>query len=123
MFNDRYRGYNGYVLDDSAHRVFYGGDSAYREFADVNSVDLAILGIGAYDPYIAAHATPEQAWAMARQVGARWLLPIHHSTFRLSHEPMDEPMQRMVAAAGDEHKRLIIREIGGEWSGEEGSGE
>jgi L-ascorbate metabolism protein UlaG (beta-lactamase superfamily) len=123
MFNDRYRGYNGYVLDDGRHRVLYGGDTADHDFRNITSVDLAILGIGAYDPYIAAHATPEQAWSMARQIGARWLLPIHHSTFRLSHEPMDEPMRRMVAAAGDEHKRLIIREIGGEWSGEERSDE
>jgi len=114
-FRDTWRGYNGYVLDDGKHRVLFTGDTADHDFRGIGSVDLAIIGIGAYDPYIAAHATPEQAWAMADQVRARWLLPIHHSTFKLSHEPMSEPMQRMLVAAGPEASRLIIREIGGEW--------
>ncbi len=68
--------------------MFYGGDTAYTDrFREVGNVDLAILGIGGYDPYVAAHATPEQAWAMAQQVKADYVLPMHHSTFRLSYEP------------------------------------
>jgi L-ascorbate metabolism protein UlaG (beta-lactamase superfamily) len=114
-FHDTYRGYNGYVLDDGRRRVLFTGDTADHDFRGIGGIDLAIIGIGAYDPYIAAHATPEQAWAMADQVRARWLLPIHHSTFRLSHEPMSEPMQRMLAVANAQTNRLIIREIGGEW--------
>ena len=94
--------------------MLYGGDTAYHElFKDLDPVDLAILGIGAYDPYIAAHATPEQAVTMANHAGAKNILPIHHSTFRLSHEAMDEPMARMIAAAG--HDRVVIREVGQQW--------
>ena len=40
----------------------------------------------------------------------------HHSTFRLSHEPMHEPMERMLAAAGRSQDRIIVREVGGQWS-------
>ncbi|MEO6437415.1 MAG: MBL fold metallo-hydrolase, partial [Tepidisphaeraceae bacterium] len=95
-FYDQHRGFNAYLLESSKHRVLYGGDTAYHEgFRDIGRggrVDLAILGIGAYDPYIAAHATPEQAWAMADHCQADHILAMHHSTFRLSHEPSQEPL-------------------------------
>ncbi len=116
-FYDRHRGFNAYVIEAGRRRVLYGGDTAYHEgFRSIGRVDLAIVGIGAYDPYIAAHATPEQAWQMANQVRADHILPMHHSTFRLSHEPMDEPIQRMLAAAGRNTDRIIVKEIGDEWA-------
>jgi L-ascorbate metabolism protein UlaG (beta-lactamase superfamily) len=79
-------------------------------------VDLAILPIGAYDPWIANHASPEQAWRMFKGLGAEYLLPVHHSTFRLSREPVEEPMQRLLAAAGTESWRVVAREIGRSWT-------
>ena len=95
----------------------YGGDTAYfTGFKDIGKVDLAIFGIGAYDPYIAAHATPEQAWAMANDVRAKRILPMHHSTFRLSFEPMNEPIERMLTAAGNDGQRVCVREVGGMWA-------
>jgi L-ascorbate metabolism protein UlaG (beta-lactamase superfamily) len=116
-FYDKHRGFNAYVLEAAGRRVLYGGDTAYHEgFKSLGKVDLAIFGIGAYDPYIAAHATPEQAWEMVDHARADFLLPMHHSTFRLSHEPMEEPMQRMLAAAGADEDRVVVREIGGQWT-------
>jgi len=115
-FHDTYRGYNGYLIAGGGRRVFYAGDTAYRRFTGMGSVDLAIFGIAAYDPYIAAHATPEQVWQMFEHVGGRWLLPMHHSTFRLSHEPMHEPIERMLAAAGNSSDRVIVRKAGDQWT-------
>ena len=116
-FYDRHRGFNAYLLETAKHRVLYGGDSAYQEhFKDLGRIDLAILGIGGYDPYVQSHATPEQAWAMANHMSADHLLPMHHSTFRLSHERTAEPMERMMAAAGNETDRIVVREVGGQWS-------
>ena len=106
-FFDQHRGYNAYRIDAAGeggpggHKVLYGGDTAYHDgFTAVGPVDLAILGIGAYDPYVAAHATPEQALAMADHCQARQILPMHHSTFRLSYEPTHDPIRRLLAAAG-----------------------
>ena len=48
-------------------------------------------------------------------LGARYLLPMHHSTFRLSREPVEEPVERLLAAAGTESWR-IVAEIGETWS-------
>lgn len=116
-FYDQHRGFNAYLLESPHHRVLYGGDTAYHDFfQDIGGVDLAILGIGAYDPYIRAHATPEQALAMADQAGAKHVLPMHHSTFRLSHEPLHEPIERLLAAAGEASNRIVIREVGQQWA-------
>jgi len=115
-FFDQQRSYNGYLLESTRRRVLYGGDTAYQElFKDLGPVNLAILGIAAYDPYIRMHATPEQAWMMADHMRADFLLPMHHSTFRLSHEPMTEPLERMLTAAGRQTDRIAVQEVGGQW--------
>jgi L-ascorbate metabolism protein UlaG (beta-lactamase superfamily) len=112
-------GYNSYVLEKNGHRVMLGCDSAETGiFADVasNPPDVAIFSIGAYDPWIRNHANPEQVWSMFQQTHARYLLPIHWGTFKLSNEPMEQPMQRLIAAAGPEQDRIVLREIGGTWT-------
>src|SRR5947207_8539662 len=67
------RGYNSYVISRENRRIIYGSDTAVTDaFAKLNDgapYDLAIMGIGAYDPWIWAHSTPEQAVAMADAAG------------------------------------------------------
>jgi L-ascorbate metabolism protein UlaG (beta-lactamase superfamily) len=46
---------------------------------------------------------------------ADFLMPVHHGTFRLSHEPMNEPLERIMNAAGKEADRIVIREVGQTW--------
>jgi hypothetical protein len=41
---------------------------------------------------------------------------VHHSTFRLSREPVDEPIRRFLDAAGTERWRVVATEIGTTWS-------
>ncbi len=119
-FVDQYRGYNAYLLESDRHRILFGGDSAYQDwFSDIGGTDLAIIGIGAYDPYIRAHASPEQAWQMANHAGAKFVIPMHHSTFRLSHEPMTEPVERFLEAAGKESERIVVQKAGGTWTMDE----
>ncbi len=98
---DHHRGFNSYLIQSaSSQRVFFAGDTAMTDAFDaIGPVELAIMGIGAYDPWEHHHATPEQALAMARGMRARALLPVHHSTFKLSDEPLEEPLQRLLAAA------------------------
>ncbi|MDP9113801.1 MAG: MBL fold metallo-hydrolase [Acidobacteriota bacterium] len=117
MRNDTQRSYNGYVIEAGRYRVVFGGDTAYtdlfKKVRTAKAVDLAIMPIGAYNPWIRAHCTPEQALRMADDVGADFILPVHHGTFVLSSEPIAEPMERLLAAAGEE--RIGLREIGGEF--------
>jgi len=119
MRSDTFRSYNGYLIEAGRYRVVFGGDSAYTDsFRSVRSskpVDLAIMPIGAYDPWIRAHCNPEQAMTMANHAGAESILPVHHRTFELSREPLSEPLERLLAAAGRSPERVCIRDFGGEF--------
>ena len=120
LMTDRHRGYGGFLLEYEGMRVVFAGDTAYteryREIGAEAPVDLAIVPIGAYDPWIDNHASPEQAWAMTRDLRARYVMPVHHSTFRLSREPPDEPIRRFLTAAGPERDRIVATEVGATWS-------
>lgn len=117
---DRHRGFNAYLLTapgDTPRRVLFAGDTAYTDaFRVVGGTDLSIFGIGAYEPWIHAHASPEQVWDMHGQAGGRFLLPMHHSTFKLSDEPLDEPLMRLMAAAGEQSPRIVGAGLGQVWN-------
>ncbi|MCX6953574.1 MAG: MBL fold metallo-hydrolase [Verrucomicrobia bacterium] len=117
MMRDDHRGYNGYVLERAGASVCFAGDTAYTPaFAKLKDgrrpLDLMLMPIGAYDPWIHAHCSPEQAVAMANAAGARYFVPIHHETFKLSAEPMTEPAQRLRAALAAEPERLLAVSVG-----------
>lgn len=116
MRYDVHRGYNSYIISRNNQRIIYGSDTAMTDaFANLNDgepYDLAIMGIGAYDPWIWAHSTPEQAIAMADAAGARFIMPVHHQTFRLSVEPLREPIDRFTRALAKTPERIALREIG-----------
>lgn len=113
---DRHRKYNSYLVKSPNGCILFAGDTGLTDaFKWVSGVDLAVFGIGAYDPWEHMHATPEQVWSMFRQIGANWLLPVHHSTFELGDEPVDEPMQRLLAAADGHVDRIIQVDPGELW--------
>ena len=116
---DTYRGYNGYLLesrDGGRRRIIFTGDTAmtdsFAELRQQGEIDLAIMPIGAYNPWIRAHCTPEQAIEMANAAGARFIMPVHHQTFRLSFEPLREPIERFETALRKTPERIALREIG-----------
>jgi len=110
------RGYNGYVLRREGKAVLFAGDTALTPaLADCRSkgpFEAAIMPIGAYRPWIWNHCTPEQAVEMANAAGARYLMPVHHQTFKLSDEPMNEPIERLQVALEHEPERLALKQIG-----------
>jgi L-ascorbate metabolism protein UlaG (beta-lactamase superfamily) len=115
MRHDTHRGYNGYLIERGDRRIGIAGDTAFTDFSHVcrpGGIDLMAVPIGAYNPWIASHCTPEQAIAMANQAGAKRLLPVHHQTFKLSAEPMREPIERFTQALAHEPERIIATEIG-----------
>ncbi len=110
MRTDTYRGYNGYLLEVGRYRVLFAGDTAFtpafRSLRSSRPVDLAIMPIGAYNPWIRFHCTPEQAWQMADDAGAERILPVHHQTFPLGREPWTEPIERLHRVAGNRSPRI-----------------
>jgi len=116
---DTYRGFNGYTIEAGRYRVLFGGDTAattsFRALKSSRPFDLALMPVGAYDPWVRFHCTPEQAWQMANDAGAEFFLPIHHQTFALSREPYYQPIERLCAAAGRYAERVAVRRIGQEF--------
>ncbi len=119
MRTDRQRGYNGYLIEAGRYRVLFAGDTAdtdlFRRLKSRRPFDLGIMPIGAYNPWIHYHCTPEQAWRMGNEAGAEFLLPVHHATFVLSDEPPGEPIERFRAAAGVHSNRIALDTIGQEF--------
>lgn len=117
---DTHRGYNGYLIETSNHKVLFSGDTSlttsFKDLRSSKAIDLAIMPIGAYNPWITNHCTPEQAIQMAGWAGAERIMPVHHQTFVLSREPVGEPIDRFMTALGSDGARGVAHEIGREWS-------
>lgn len=112
---------NSFLISKNGVNIFFGADTGYAEkigeqLRDI-PIDVAILGIGAYSPksYEAKHATPEQAWKIAEDIGTGWVIPMHWGSFKISQEPMDEPMARFVKAAEGKLDKIAIKETGATW--------
>src|SRR5271155_2346867 len=119
ILKDAHRGYGGYVLKAGKHSVYHAGDTAYfagfREIGRRLSPELALLPIGAYNPpqFRNVHANPADATRAFLDLNARWMVPMHYGSFRLSHEPMDEPLQLLdeeARSAGIEDRVFVMEE-------------
>jgi L-ascorbate metabolism protein UlaG (beta-lactamase superfamily) len=116
MQHDDHRGYNAYLIERNNRRILFAGDTAFTDtFTELRAhgpIDLAIFSIAAYNPWIRSHCTPEEAVQMANDAGAKFIMPVHHQTFRLSFEPFRDPIERFEAALCDQPERIALREIG-----------
>lgn len=98
--------WGGWVVSSARHKAYFAGDTAYGPcFAEIGrrhpGLDLAVMPIGAYAPRSyngRAHVDPEEALQAFLDLGARTMMPVHWGTFRLSPEPVLEPIQRLAAA-------------------------
>jgi L-ascorbate metabolism protein UlaG (beta-lactamase superfamily) len=115
MRTDDWRGYCGFLVERDHRKIGFAGDTArtsFRHWANGTEIDLMAVPIGAYNPWVTSHCNPEEAVAMAGEARARLVLPIHHQTFRLSQEPMDEPIARFRAALREAPGRIAASQIG-----------
>ena len=119
IVRDVHRGYGGYVVRSGAQSIYHAGDTAYfdgfREIGERLKPEVALLPIGAYHPdsFRRVHTSPEDAVQGFLDLGARCMVPMHYGTFRLSYEPVDEPVERLKADAkrrGIEKKICVLEE-------------
>jgi L-ascorbate metabolism protein UlaG (beta-lactamase superfamily) len=119
ILKDSHRGYGGYVLRGGKHSLYHAGDTAYfagfREIGRRLGPELALLPIGAYNPpsFRNVHANPADATRAFLDLDARWMVPMHYGTFRLSHEPLEEPLQLLeeeAKAAGIAERVVVLTE-------------
>lgn len=114
----------GFVVESGeGKRVYFAGDTAYHPvFAEIGEafapIELALLPIGAYEPrsiMAGAHVNPEEAAAIAMDVGAGTAAAMHWGSIVLTDEPPFEPpgrFRRALEARGFHHRRIWIPAVG-----------
>ena len=101
IIRDMHRGFGGFVLAHNGKSIYHSGDTAYFDgFAEIGqrlSPQIALLPIGAYHPpaFRNVHTSPEDALQAFVDMKASTMIPMHYGTFKLSQEPVDEPLQRL----------------------------
>jgi L-ascorbate metabolism protein UlaG (beta-lactamase superfamily) len=119
VLHDSHRGFGGFVIESAGKTIFHCGDTAYfegfREIGKRHKIDIALLPIGAYDPPSGreVHMNPEEAVQAFLDLGAQWMVPMHYGSFRLSFEPLHEPLERLHACArshGIEDRLVVMTE-------------
>ena len=98
------------ALGSPETKVWFGGDTGYgavfREIGErAGPFDLALVGIGAYEPRIimeASHATPEEGVMIARDIGAKAAVGMHWGSIMLTPEDPFEAPERFRRAAREQ---------------------
>jgi len=118
-FEDEERGYNSYLITKNGKTILFAGDTGYSKIFEEKGrgrdIAIAFFPITAYNPgwFQQNHATPEDALKMFLESGAKLMVPIHWGTFILSHEPLEEPLQRLRAEAkrlGVEDRVVVLKQ-------------
>ena len=98
------------ALASPGRKVWFGGDTGYGEvFREIGEragpFDLALIGIGAYEPRIImepSHATPEEAVMIARDIAAAAAVGMHWGSIMLTPEDPFEAPGRFRRAAREQ---------------------
>lgn len=96
----------GYVVRDDATTVYFAGDSGYGpHFAEIGArletIDVALLPIGAYEPrwfMQPMHINPEEAVRAFQDLHARAGIAMHFGVFHLTDEGIDDPIHALESA-------------------------
>jgi len=113
--HDQHRGYGGFVLEHQGQTIYHAGDSAYfegfKEIGERFSPSLALLPIGAYHPesFRKVHMGPDDAIKVFKELRAKWLVPMHYGTFKLSFEELDEPLRWLLELGAKSNLTRQIR--------------
>lgn len=109
-----------WIFEHQELRVFFSGDGGYSpSFAEIGRrygpFDLTLVECGAYDRHWPdVHMQPEQSVQAHRDLGGRWMLPIHNGTFDLAMHAWDEPFERVSRLAAEQGIALSTPQMG-EW--------
>lgn len=109
----------GFVVDGAGRRAYFAGDTGpFAAMADIGAVDVALLPIWGWGPWIGPHhLDPATAAAATAALGAGAVIPIHWGTYhpvraRRGDPPwLDRPLpafRAALAARGLEDRLLAL---------------
>ncbi len=105
----------GYVIQVSGLTVYFAADTAFgAHFEQIRErfgpPRLALLPIGAYEPRWfmgPIHMAPDEAVRAHRILGAETSIAIHHGTFQLADDALDEPKELLAASGAGDSFRVL----------------
>jgi len=110
------RSYNAYLIEKNGKRILFGGDMAFSDKLSGKidkPVDIALMPIGAYNPWRQNHCNPEEALQMAsEQLKANYFIPMHCNTFKQGMEPINEPLEWMMKSYSKYNIKIGLKNIG-----------
>ncbi len=110
----------GFVIENEK-TAYFAGDTAYfdgfKEIGQRFKIDVALLPIGAYKPRknLKKHMNPPDALRAFKDLGARWMIPIHWGTFHLGWEGINAPARWLARILEKEPQPVKILKAG-EWA-------
>ena len=111
--------WGGYILEYAGKTIYFAGDTAYgshfKEIGERFRIDVALLPIGAYEPsHIMKHnhLDPDEAYLAFADLGAKEMIPMHYGTFKLTDEPMAEPLQRIGKISSMKKGKICCLDVG-----------
>jgi L-ascorbate metabolism protein UlaG (beta-lactamase superfamily) len=115
--------WGSFIIKTPSGVICFIGDSGYGSFVReicrrFGPVDLAFIPIGAYEPawmMETVHLTPEEAWRVHEELGARLSVAIHFGTFQLTDEGIKEPLERLgkvVSQSGNALGKFVVPTFG-----------
>ena len=119
MIRDEHRGYGGYYIEHQGRHIYHAGDSAYSDcFKEIGRrlvPEIAMLPIGAYypDSFRHVHMGPDEAIKVFQDIKAKWFIPMHYGSFKLSFEALEEPprwLNQLAKREGISHQLRLLEE-------------
>jgi len=114
--------WGAFVIEVGGKVIYFGGDSGYgKHYLEMRElfphIDIAILGIGAYQPewfMESNHSSPAKAYQSFLDLGATYMVPMHYGTFDLSDETIGEPGERLLSIATENKmtQRVLLPALG-----------
>ena len=123
LFSDlNIRLWGAFVLEIDGKVIYFGGDSGYgshyKETAALfPNIDIAILGIGAFEPewfMQSNHSSPLKAFQSFLDLKAKYMVPMHFGTFDLSDEPVCLPGKLIsdIAIKNEKTQQVLLPMLG-----------
>jgi L-ascorbate metabolism protein UlaG (beta-lactamase superfamily) len=104
----------GFALLGPKHRAYYSGDTglfpAMKDIGErLGPFDVTLIEVGQYNrSWPDWHIGPEQAVLAHQWVRGRVLLPVHWGLFTLALHGWTEPIERVLAAAGERGQAVLV---------------
>lgn len=109
------RSYNSYLIEYNGKKILFAGDTRNTNKLDLlksENIDVALMPIGAYNPWHRAHCNPEEALQMADSINAKFIIPMHCKTFQQGQEPFNEPIEWLKKSSVNYKVNIGLEEIG-----------